>query len=79
MTYVAYLITLRPLTYNASDGGRVLSQNSIRLLVLWEQGLDIRRDDTVTVLVSDRKYRVTEVNNILEQNILLEVKLEVKD
>lgn len=67
------------LSVNASDGGRVLSQNSIRLLVLWEQGLDIRREDTVTILVSDRKYRVTEVNNILEQNILLEVKLEVKD
>ena len=67
------------LSVNASDGGRVISQNSIRLIILWEQGLDIRRDDAVTVLVSDRKYQVTEVNNILEQNILLEVKLEVKD
>lgn len=67
------------LTVGVSDAGRVFTENSIRLFVLYEQDLVIKRDDIVKILASGRRFKVTEVNNILEQNILLEVKLEVKD
>lgn len=67
------------LTIGVSDAGRVFTENSIRLFVLYEQDLVIKRDDIVKIMASGRRFKVTEVNNILEQNILLEVKLEVKD
>ena len=67
------------LTVGVSDAGRVFTENSIRLFVLYEQDLVIKRDDIVKIMASGRRFKVTEVNNILEQNILLEVKLEVKD
>ena len=67
------------MTVGVSDAGRVFTENSIRLFVLYEQDLVIKRDDIVKIMASGRRFKVTEVNNILEQNILLEVKLEVKD
>lgn len=67
------------LTVGVSDAGRVFTENPIRLFVLYEQDLVIKRDDIVKIMASSRRFKVTEVNNILEQNILLEVKLEVKD
>ena len=42
-------------------------------------GDKIKPSDTVTIIQSGRRYRVVEVHNILEQNIVVELKLEVKD
>lgn len=67
------------LSINASDAGRVYVQNSIKLWIPYEPTLDIRLNDIIQVNGSKRKYQVTEVTNILEQNLLIEVMLEVMD
>lgn len=67
------------LSINASDAGRVYVQNSIKLWIPYEPNLDIRIKDIVQVKGSKRQYQVTEVTNILEQNLLIEVMLEVMD
>lgn len=67
------------LSINASDAGRVFVQNSIKLWIPYSEQLDIRIRDIVQVKGSKRKYQVTEVTNILEQNLLIEVALEVMD
>ena len=46
---------------------------------MYEDGKAIKPADTVTVIQSGRRYRVVEVHNILEQNIVIELKLEIKD
>ena len=67
------------LVVNTSDAGRKFTQPSIRLLILWESNIDIKRGDQVEIQHSGRFYNVTAVNNILEQDLLLEVKLELRD
>ena len=67
------------LSINASDAGRVFVQNSIKLWIPYSEQLDIQIRDIVQVKGSKRKYQVTEVTNILEQNLLIEVALEVMD
>lgn len=67
------------LSINASDAGRVFVQNSIKLWVPYKEDLDIQIRDIIQVTGSKRKYQVTEVTNILEQNLLIEVMLEVMD
>lgn len=67
------------LSINASDAGRVFVQNSIKLWIPYSEQLDIQMRDIVQVKGSKRKYQVTEVTNILEQNLLIEVALEVMD
>ena len=67
------------LVVNTSDAGRKFTQPSIRLLILWESEIDIKRGDQVEIQHSGRFYNVTAVNNILEQDLLLEVKLELRD
>lgn len=64
---------------NATDAGRIFAQNAIRIFIMYDDGAAIKPADTVTVIQSGRRYRVVEVHNILEQNILIELKLEVKD
>lgn len=64
---------------NATDAGRIFAQNGIKIFIMYEDGHDIKPADTVTVLQSGRRYRVAEVHNILEQNIVIELKLEIKD
>lgn len=64
---------------NATDAGRIFAQNGIKIFIMYEEGHDIKPADTVTVIQSGRRYRVVEVHNILEQNIVIELKLEVKD
>lgn len=65
---------------NATDAGRIFAQNGIRLFIMYNDGGDkIKPSDTVTIIQSGRRYRVVEVHNILEQNIVVELKLEVKD
>lgn len=64
---------------NATDAGRIFAQNGIKIFIMYEDGHDIKPADTVTVIQSGRRYRVVEVHNILEQNIVIELKLEIKD
>lgn len=64
---------------NATDAGRIFAQNGIRIFIMYEDGNAIKPADTVTVIQSGRRYRVVEVHNILEQNIVIELKLEIKD
>ena len=72
--------TMAPdLLSNATDAGRIFAQNGIKIFIMYEDGQDIKPADTVTVIQSGRRYRVVEVHNILEQNIVIELKLEIKD
>ena len=64
---------------NATDAGRIFAQNGIKIFIMYEDGHDIKPADTVKVVQSGRRYRVVEVHNILEQNIVIELKLEIKD
>ena len=64
---------------NATDAGRIFAQNGIKIFIMYEDGNAIKPADTVTVIQSGRRYRVVEVHNILEQNIVIELKLEIKD
>lgn len=71
--------SLPDLDTSVSEAGRKITQPSIRLLILWEPDVDLERGDEVEVIQSNQFYRITAVNNVLEQNLLLEVKLELKD
>lgn len=71
--------SLPDLDTSVSDGGRKITQPSIRLFILWESEIDIQRGDIVEVLQSGIHYRVNAVNNVLEQNLLFEIKLELRD
>lgn len=72
--------TMTPdLLSNATDAGRIFAQNGIKIFIMYEDGNAIKPADTVTVIQSGRRYRVVEVHNILEQNIVIELKLEIKD
>lgn len=64
---------------NATDAGRIFAQNGIGIFIMYDDGAAIKPADTVKVVQSGRRYRVVEVHNILEQNIVIELKLEVKD
>lgn len=64
---------------NATDAGRIFAQNGVRIFIMYDDGAAIKPADTIKVVQSGRRYRVVEVHNILEQNILIELKLEVKD
>lgn len=71
--------SLPDLDTSVSEAGRKITQPSIRLFVLWEPEVDIYRGDEVEVIQANQFYIVTAVNNILEQNLLLEIKLELRD
>ena len=71
--------SLPDLDTSVSEAGRKITQPSIRLFVLWEPEVDIHRGDEVEVIQANQFYKVTAVNNILEQNLLLEIKLELRD
>ena len=71
--------SLPDLDTSVSEAGRKITQPSIRLFVLWEPEVDIHRGDEVEVIQANQFYIVTAVNNILEQNLLLEIKLELRD
>lgn len=64
---------------NATDAGRIFAQNGARIFIMYDDGAAIKPADTIKVIQSGRRYRVVEVHNILEQNIVIELKLEVKD
>lgn len=65
---------------NATDAGRIFAQNGVRIFIMYNDGgSKIKPTDTVTILQSGRRYQVVEVHDILEQNIVIELKLEVKD
>lgn len=71
--------SLPDLDTSVSEAGRKITQPSIRLFILWEPDVDLERGDEVEVIQSNHFYRITAVNNVLEQNLLLEVKLELRD
>ena len=71
--------SLPDLDTSVSEAGRKITQPSIRLFILWEPEVDIQRGDEVEVIQANQFYVVTAVNNVLEQNLLLEVKLELRD
>lgn len=71
--------SLPDLDTSVSEAGRKITQPSIRLFVLWEPEVDIHRGDEVEVIQANQFYIVSTVNNILEQNLLLEIKLELRD
>lgn len=71
--------SLPELNTSVSEAGRKITQPSIRLFILWESEIDIKRGDIVTIIQSGVRYNVTAVNNVLEQNLLYEVKLELRD
>ena len=71
--------SLPDLDTSVSEAGRKITQPSIRLFILWKPDVDLERGDEVEVIQSNQFYRITAVNNVLEQNLLLEVKLELRD
>ena len=71
--------SLPDLDTSVSEAGRKITQPSIRLFVLWEPEVDIHRGDEVEVIQANQFYIISAVNNILEQNLLLEIKLELRD
>ena len=71
--------SLPDLDTSVSEAGRKITQPSIRLFILWEPEVDIHRGDEVEVIQANQFYIVSAVNNILEQNLLLEIKLELRD
>ena len=71
--------TASDLLSNATDAGRIFAQNGVRIFIMYDDGSKIKPADTVKIIQSGRRYRVVEVHNILEQNIVIELKLEVKD
>lgn len=73
--------SLSDLGTSVSPAGRKVTKPSVRLWILIDpdQYLDIQRGDEVNVKDNLIFYRVTEVNNVLEQDFLLEVKLELRD
>ena len=71
--------SLPDLDTSVSEAGRKITQPSIRLFILCEPDVNIQRGDEVEVIQVNQFYRVTAVNNVLEQNLLLEVKLELRD
>lgn len=71
--------SLPDLDTSVSEAGRKITQPSIRLFILWEPDVDLERGDEVEVIQSNQFYIVSAVNNILEQNLLLEIKLELRD
>lgn len=71
--------SLPDLDTSVSEAGRKITQPSIRLFVLWEPEVDIHRGDEVEVIQANQFYIVSAVNNILEQNLLLEINLELRD
>ena len=71
--------SLPDLDTSVSEAGRKITQPSIRLFILWEADIDIQRGDIVEVIQSGLYYKVNAVNNVLEQNLLYEIKLELRD
>lgn len=71
--------TVPDLLSNATDAGRIFAQNGVKIFIMYDEGKIIRKSDIVEIKNSNRKYRVVEVHNLLEQNILIELKLEVND
>lgn len=71
--------TVPDLLSNATDAGRIFAQNGVKIFIMYDEGKIIRKADIVEIKNSNRKYRVVEVHNLLEQNILIELKLEVND
>ena len=71
--------SLPDLDTSVSEAGRKITQPSIRLFILWEADIDIQRGDIVEVIQSGLCYKVNAVNNVLEQNLLYEIKLELRD
>ena len=71
--------TVPDLLSNATDAGRIFAQNGVKIFILYDEGKIIERADIVEIKNSKRRYRVVETHNILEQNILIELKLEVND
>ena len=70
---------LPDLDTSVSEAGRKITQPSIRLFILWEPEVDIHRGDEVEVIKANQFYIISAMNNILEQNLLLEIKLELRD
>lgn len=71
--------TVPDLLSNATDAGRIFAQNGVKIFIMYDEGKIIRKEDIVEIKNSNRRYRVLEVHNLLEQNILIELKLEVND
>lgn len=71
--------TVPDLLSNATDAGRIFAQNGVKIFIMYDEGKIIRKADIVEIKNSNRRYRVVEVHNLLEQNILIELKLEVND
>nr|DAW77488.1 MAG TPA: hypothetical protein [Caudoviricetes sp.] len=71
--------TVPDLLSNSTDAGRIFAQNGVKIFILYEEGKDIRRADIIEIKNSGRRYRVVETHNLLEQDILIELKLEVND
>lgn len=73
--------SLPDLGTSISPAGRKVTQPSIRLWILFdpENPVDIVKGDEVNVRDSLAFYNVTAVNNVLQQDFLLEVKLELRD
>ena len=67
------------ISITASEGGRVLNQTSPKLYIPFSDTLKMKRGDVVKINSSGRHYVITEVNNLLEQNLLFIVTLELRD
>nr|DAV58013.1 MAG TPA: hypothetical protein [Caudoviricetes sp.] len=72
--------TAPDLLSNSTDAGRIFAQNGVRIFIMYNDGgSKIKPTDTITILHSGRGYRVVDAHNILEQDIVVELKLEVSD
>lgn len=67
------------LTAQASLGGIVFDNSPIKLWIAYDPLVDLRIGDVVKVTALGRSYVIQEVTNILAQNLLFEVRLELRD
>ena len=60
---------------NTTDNGQVIEKNKPYIMTTWGQGKILQLNDEVTI--NSNTYRVTDVYNIGEYNLIAEVSLEV--
>lgn len=62
-------------TKNISDGTRTHSKGQPKLLVIYEDAKQLLIGDIV--MINNKKYKIIELNNLQEMNIITDISLEV--
>lgn len=62
-------------TQNTSDGSQTKTKGQPMVLALWEECETIQNGDFV--VINSNTYKITDINNIEEYNIIADISLEV--